>query len=58
MKKILLCLLSSIGMLLCDAQTFTIKAKIHNPQNYTLYLAYYIGDKFVLDTTNIQENGI
>ncbi len=36
---------------------FTISAKISNPNNYKVLIAYHNGDKYVMDTSYVMEKG-
>ena len=38
-------------------KSFTVKAKISNPNGYTLLISYLQNGKFVLDTNGVSENG-
>jgi thiol-disulfide isomerase/thioredoxin len=56
MKKYLLMLSCVFGMLSCIAQGYTVKVKLSNFKNYTPYIAYPNGDKYVIDTTYTKED--
>lgn len=57
MKKYLLMLGCVFGLLNCIAQGYTVKVKLSNFKNYTPYIAYPNGDKYVIDTTYTKEDG-
>lgn len=57
MKKYLLMLSCIFGVLTCIAQGYTVKVKLSNFKNYTPYIAYPNGDKYVIDTSYTKEDG-
>jgi thiol-disulfide isomerase/thioredoxin len=58
MKKSFLLLLCLAGILESYAQNeFTVRARINNPNHYTVFLAYLKNGKFAADTNYIMENG-
>jgi thiol-disulfide isomerase/thioredoxin len=58
MKKYMFVLACIAGIMNLYAQNgFTVKAKINNPENYTLFLGYTSNGKFVADTTYTVEDG-
>lgn len=58
MKRYSLIVCFILGMLSCYAQDgYTLKVKISNFKNYTPYLAYAAGGKYVIDTNYTKESG-
>lgn len=58
MKKYMFVLACIAGIMDLYAQNgFTVKAKIKNPENYTLFLGYTSNGKFFVDTNYTVENG-
>lgn len=59
MKKIVLIFLCLFGVAATYAQdSFTIRAKIENPDRLALFLGYSENGKFVIDTNYTEENGV
>ncbi len=58
MKKFFFVLLIMSGLLSARSQQgYTVRTKISNPDKYPMILGYFDGDKFVIDTGAVMENG-
>lgn len=58
MKKLILLLGGMTAAFLSFSQKgFTVKAKINNPEHYTLFLGYTSNGKYIADTSYTVENG-
>lgn len=58
MKNLFIILSFLSGIFAAQAQgNYTVKAKINNPKQYTMYLAFAFGDSYTVDTSYVVENG-